>query len=241
MPSSIAQFVDDAQKNYGRNAPLRYAPDFVETIGGLKPAALKLERDYVALPKGFINEQLKDETTKWGRRGLETVAPLEARATRIRAQSASIAAEALGAIAPARPTDPADRLTYELRQREIRDSMRGLDPLERLAIYNTTTDPEVLEAIETAPPVVTAGDSDRLPRLQSFVDPARVAAVRLERVRAKAPEAVAQIEDLNALAEMFEATVNGVKQIVFERVPALRPAVFKDPASGQALAAAKTA
>src|SRR6185503_10214684 len=42
--------------------------------------------------------------------------------------------------APKRPTDPAERISYEMRQREIRDELRRLEPLQRLNVYLTTTD-----------------------------------------------------------------------------------------------------
>ena len=128
-----------------------------------------------------------------------------------------------------RPTDLAERLAYEFRLREIRDDLRTVDPLERDAIYASSTDPMIIDAVETAPPVlVKAADGFR--RFVPSVDQERVAAVKIARAHAIDPENAKLLEALRAIRQMYKSVIESVRNVVFENSPASRP----DPIAAQA-------
>jgi hypothetical protein len=144
----------------------------------------------------------------------------------------SLWSTALGIAALKPPTDPAERLAFELRQREIRDELRPLDPLQRLLIYFSTNDPEVLAAIETAPPTLTSDPRDprEVPKLAPFIDPERVRTAMLERVRASDPELAAEMQALAVLHDVYQSAVDTVISEILREFPALA----KDPLVAQA-------
>jgi hypothetical protein len=139
--------------------------------------------------------------------------------------------------APVRPTDVVERLAYELRMGELRRELKSLDPLHRLNIYLSTTDPEVLDAFESAPMVVTKYGRDTPPTLAPLVDPARVRAVRMERARAVDPESAGHLEAIAHLTELYSAAVGSVRAAVVEGVPT---AHLDDPIAAQAAGTAPT-
>lgn len=113
-----------------------------------------------------------------------------------------------------RPTDAGERIAYEIRLGEIRDEVRSRTALERSSIYLRATDPLVLDAMESAPPVLENDGRTFLP----FVDPERVRARRDQRARAANPELAKEMSDLEDLANAYAALIDSVRRSIEEKV-----------------------
>jgi hypothetical protein len=119
-----------------------------------------------------------------------------------------------------RPTDPAERIAYELRLGEVRAELRGLDPMQREAIYLSTSDPLIADAIETAPPILSRGPNGGLPQLVPFVSPERITSQAIARARAAAPEAVvAELEELVGLRSIYAGQLAAIRREIAELAP----------------------
>lgn len=135
-----------------------------------------------------------------------------------------------------RPSDPAERVAYELKLGEIRAELRPLDPIKRAAVYQATEDPLVLAAIEGAPPSLVQSDAGTWPAMRPFVEPDRVAARRLERGRALDPSGAAELDELGGIAELYRMLGNGLREEILAAFPAVREAApFVDPRTGKAI------
>ncbi|MBI3932393.1 MAG: hypothetical protein HY317_03180 [Acidobacteria bacterium] len=135
-----------------------------------------------------------------------------------------------GAIA--RPTDPAERIAYELRLAEIRASARALPPTERLAAYLATSDPMVIDAFESAPPIVESFGGKRpfvAPEFRPLVDPDRKLTMVLERARTSDPATAEELELMRELRHLYAITVTGLRKQVLAAVPASHEPM-EDPA-----------
>ena len=122
---------------------------------------------------------------------------------------------------PKRPTDPAERIAYELQLQEIRRDLRQLDDLDRWLLYSSTDDPMIVDAIDTAPPIITKTGKASA-RIEPFIDPEKRAAVMLERVRAANPEAADRLAALQALDETYRIAASGVYQAILADAPGAR-------------------
>jgi hypothetical protein len=149
-------------------------------------------------------------------------------AKRIPAFKSQMEAEqrALGVlIAPQRPTDPAERVAYEMRLVEIRAELRKLDSISRAVVLGTTTDPLTIDACESAPMTVEGK------RLVPFVDPKRVEDARRARARAADPAKAEVIEGLEYLIASYGTDLQSVINVIEQNSPSLRAAtaVVVDP------------
>lgn len=127
-----------------------------------------------------------------------------------------------------RPTDPGDRLAYEMRLGEIRSELRKLDPLERFAIYMSSSDPLVIDAIETAPSTLVRKGKGDMATFAPFIDPERVSAARLARVEAADPELAQDMSDVQRLANLYVMDSAVLRQAIVEEVPAVRQAIVEE-------------
>ena len=121
------------------------------------------------------------------------------------------------------PTDPAERISHELRMQEIRSQLRELPASQRLSVYLTTSDPLTLAAIETAPPTLSAKRPDGSRRLEDFIDPAERSAAVLERAKRADPETVKTLDEVRSLREVYQLAVNGVRKEILDEVPTATP------------------
>ena len=137
----------------------------------------------------------------------------------VRSHAAHVEGQITGRAAIKRPTDPAERLAYELRMQEIRAELRQLDQIQRGLVYLGASDPEVIDAIESAPPTLTRAAEGASPRLQPFIDPEQRASAALERARASDPEKAEELEALQALAQTYEIAVGTVRSAILDSVP----------------------
>ena len=142
----------------------------------------------------------------------KTITPLAERAT-------SIEKALLGKVTLTPPTDPAERVSHELRMQEIRSQLRELPTAERLNVYLTTSDPLTLAAIDTAPPTLSEKRPDGSRRLEPFVDPEQRTAAALERAKRMDPEAVKTLDEVRSLREVYQLAVNSVRQEILQEVP----------------------
>lgn len=107
-----------------------------------------------------------------------------------------------GAVSQPRVTDPLERVQQELRLQPLLAELRGLDTLERTALYETTTNEDVIAALESAPPSATVkkGPSGfREVTVTPLVDPEVVAKRRLKKGTALKPETAERIDEIDAL------------------------------------------
>jgi hypothetical protein len=109
------------------------------------------------------------------------------------------------------PTDPAERISHELRMQEIRSQLREVPASERLSIYLTTSDPLVLAAIDSAPMTLSEKRPDGSRRLEPFIDPAQRTAAVLARAERADPETIRTLREVQSLRELYSLAVNGVR------------------------------
>ena len=134
-------------------------------------------------------------------------------------RGASLERAALAKVSLAPPKDPADRLTYELTMREIRDQLRGLSASERAQVYLTTADPMTLAAMDSAPMTLTPARPDGRRRLEPFVDPETRAAGLVARAAQADPENARLLGEVRALREAYSLALGSVRREILDEVP----------------------
>lgn len=194
-------------------------------LGVLRTLAAKFEADTSAnagsddlTQQGKVKAQQRVRAEALG--ALDHVA---AEVTKRRTGADTLARQALEVTAHKRPTDPAERLAYEMRAREVRDLVRELPRETRTAIHGMSDDPEVQDALISGFTLAKAGPH-AIPRIERLVDPEAHSAALRERVRAKDPERARNVERAAELAEYMEKTLTLVRESVVresaERFPA---------------------
>ena len=138
-------------------------------------------------------------------------------------RAASLEKALLAKVTYSAPTDPAERLSHEMRLQEIRAQLRDLPALERLHIYRSTDDPLTLQAIETAAPVLSQrGQAGHLRHMESFIDPdARSAAMRARAERID-PATANTLKEVQSLREAYTLAVNSVKTEIQAEQPVIQ-------------------
>lgn len=113
------------------------------------------------------------------------------------------------------PTDPAERIAYELRAAELRAQLRDRDPLEVWNVYLQAEEPEVRHIIETSLPVVRTVDGR--PALTPLVDAEQLEHSRTERAMASAPVEQAELlEALRYCADAYAGAANMLRAAILE-------------------------
>jgi len=125
----------------------------------------------------------------------------------------------LGKMTMTPPTDPAERVSHELRMQEIRGQLRELSASDRLNVYLTTSDGLTLAAIETAPPTLSEKRPDGSRRLEPFIDPEQRTAAALERGKRVDPETAKTLGEVRSLREVYQLAVNSVRKEILDEVP----------------------
>lgn len=208
---------------------------FAEAIeGSFDPRAKQLEGIAVgfddAIRKAQANEELNDlgrqrARDKVARDALTQITALETESLRgWRTIGDQLRAE-LTQPEPA-PTDPTVVLRTELRAREIRDQVRGLDPLVRDLLYETTTDPAVIAALDTAPPALHRREEPggfKSVTFEPLVSPDVKTRVAQARAEARKPEVAAKLAELAQLDAAFRGMFNAARQYA-QRYVASEPA-----------------
>jgi hypothetical protein len=120
-----------------------------------------------------------------------------------------------------RPTDPAEALRQELRFQEIRAELRHL-PRETLTMLleSPDTPQEVVSALLTAPPIAERAAPGAIPSLRPFVDPTAVRRATVARARSLSPDAAAELDSFEALADGYRQLAAFVETAVARDVPA---------------------
>lgn len=117
------------------------------------------------------------------------------------------------------PTDPAERISHELHLQEIRSQLRELPLLERTTIYQTTPDPLVLAAIESAPMTLSAKRPDGSRKLEPFIDPEQRTAAVLARAERADPTTMNTLREVRSLRDVYRTAVAGVRKEILDEVP----------------------
>ncbi|MGE0363255.1 MAG: hypothetical protein AB7H93_13345 [Vicinamibacterales bacterium] len=125
----------------------------------------------------------------------------------------------LGRATVAPPTDPAERIAFELRLQEIRGQLRQLPPTERLSVYLTTADPMTLAAIDTAPMTASEPRRDGTRRLEPFIDPEARTAAALARGAHDDPASAKTLAEVRSLREAYALAVGSVRKEILDEAP----------------------
>ncbi len=132
-----------------------------------------------------------------------------------RSRAAQLEEDILKAATFRPPTDPAERMAYEMRAAELRGQLRERDPLEVWALYLSADSPEVRHIIESSHPVVREVDGKAT--LAPLVDPEQLEASREERAIAAAPAEQAQeLEALRYCADAYDGAANILRAAILE-------------------------
>jgi hypothetical protein len=221
----VAEFLRLGQEMFVRNVSEGRRRATQENLTEILSHADAFDRRHEAISNDAdLTPQGREKAlVKLAAKTMEGLKVFDGRAANIRSQATTIERAMFQKAAHKRPTDIGERLSYELRQREIRDDLRRLDPIERLNAYLGATDPEVIDAFETAPPALVKVDRNSPLALRPFLDPERVAAVKIERARSKAPEQAAEMEELFHVGETLQIAVSNIRHEILAQVPAARP------------------
>jgi hypothetical protein len=139
-----------------------------------------------------------------------------------RERIAGIERSIAGKVAPPRAADVGEAVVREMRARETRDLVRGLAPSEALAIFLSSSDPEVVAALSVGYGVTEGAGGTAVLR-PLIPDEARSAALAV-RAEAAAPEEALMLSKLTAVARLYGEFVGSARAAIVEMVPALRPA-----------------
>lgn len=96
--------------------------------------------------------------------------------------------------------------------------MGKADSLEVDLLAITATDPLVLDALATVPPVWRRPDKHSPPTLVPLVDSAKIAAATLTWAQSKDPETAATLEQIERIAACYEGAIGGVRSAILEQV-----------------------
>jgi hypothetical protein len=208
-----------AGPSYIENLAEQQRPGATEVLNAVHAAAAAFNAEMAAssvdgnlTPQGRAAASAK--TTKAALAQLEAIETTTIK--KLTERAASLVTALRAKVAHAAPTDAA----AEQQLREIRDQLRGLSASERLNVYHSSTDPLVLQAIETAPMTL----SENRQRLVPFIDPAVVAEAVMARAEAADPATAQTLREVNALAEVYRLAVNGVRKEINDVVPGGVPA-----------------
>lgn len=183
----------------------------------------EIKDDSRLTPEGKV-----DAKEKLARESLAKIGKFEEEHVRgMQARVAQVESRMAGAITPKPPTDPAERLAYEMRKAEIVRQLAGLDPMEIEVIYGGASDPMIIDAIESAPPQVyrpekQPGEVRQLPELRPLIDPEKRSAIHMARGKAHDPETAAELEWASYLEQMYRSQASGLKEAILEDVPGAR-------------------
>lgn len=186
-------------------------------------SATATSEDLTSQGKARAGQRLKAEA-------LSTLDQIGAGVTQRRTAANNLTRQALEIATPKRPTDPAERLAYELKAREVRDLVRDLPKEVRTAIHAMADDPEVQDALMTGFTLAKAGPH-AIPRIERLVDPEAHAATLRERVRAKNPEHAKNVDRAADLADYLEQTLTMTRESIVRESSERFP--VSDDAGGQ--------
>jgi hypothetical protein len=139
------------------------------------------------------------------------------------------------------PSDPAERIAYEMRNARIVDKWERFDTLTRDAAYKAENDPTILDALESASKVLVQIGGG-MPRSQPLISAEVVQARRLERARAADPVAVAEIAELRTMADTYRSISALLRNEIRTAIPEARISEpmatnrtggFTDPRTGE--------
>lgn len=196
--------------DYVSRQNFKTSPDFFKnTLGELVHIMQTFHREIDAAKQGgeFTESGIRNTRIKLARKALDD---LKARQEKVVILDRRI--QGLEGGMKPKPKSTEDALISYLRQREIRDSLKGLDPLEIKALYLQATDndgfAEVADAIESAPAL-----PGRQPLL-SKKDLEEGKRIRLERDN---PDAAKEIKELSAVRSVINGfLLPSIKEIETE-------------------------
>jgi hypothetical protein len=219
----ISVRLQDLQRRKGGVAPLNV--DEVTAVDRTLTDLLGIAEAYDADDKVIAADPDLSESgrrkarEKVARAALQKIADFEAaNVTRPRERAAELGRIALKKAVIQRPTDPAQFAVYTAQMRTLWERLAQADPLEADLLAMTTTDPLVLDAIATCPPVWRRPDKHSPQTLVPLVNQERIAAATLARARSTDPETAARLEQIERLAACYEGSLNGVRSAILEQV-----------------------
>jgi hypothetical protein len=208
-----------AGDNYIRNLPERLRPVGIETLNKIQATAESFNDEHAAVG---ADDTLSAEgraagITKVAESAFAKLAVVEASITTLKDREAALTRTLLGKVTYQPPKDPGERMSQELLFREIRDQLPQLPMSERANIYRTTSDPQVIGAVDTAP-MTLASRADGSKKLEPFIDPEQRTAAALVRAAAADPATANTLHEVRSLREMYNHAVNGVRREIEDEV-----------------------
>ncbi len=159
---------------------------------------------------------------KLARQTLDQLAKFEEKHVIVpRAQVAAKSAAFLKRGETQRPTNPAELAIYVAKLRHLWDTFAKADPLQMDLIAMTTTDPLILDALATAPPVFRQKNAKSFPELTPVVPAEKIRAVAESRARQQDPATALELERVEMVASEFAGSINSVKAAITEHVKSI--------------------
>lgn len=196
-----------------------------ENFSSLITIAESFERDMETARKNDLLSGLgkSDAVEKAGLTALAKLAVFEQGPLAVVAnRTSALSHELTQAAEPKRPSEPTERLVYELRLQEIRAQLRDLDDAQRRAIYTSASDPMVIDAMEMGPPTVVKVNGQV--RLIPFIDPVFREEMMTARARNTSPARAAELEGLQEFGNTLRSAVATVKTAIQQELPSLAAA-----------------
>lgn len=217
-----------AGPSYVEQLPAHLRDGVIETLNKVHAAADSFNSEMAATAaNGNLSETGRAEGTKaLAVTALGRLSAVEAMVQTLTDRATSIEKSLLSKATYTPPTDPAERISHELHLQEIRNQLRELPASERLVMYQTTSDPLVLAAIESAPMTLSAPRPDGRRRLEHFIDPEQRAASVLARAERADPAMTNTLREVQSVRDVYRMAVAGVRKEILDEVPDARePAI----------------
>lgn len=193
-----------------------------EDLAKLLLIAKKYERDWdVAYADGDLSQTGRvKKTTKIDIDTLAKLGEFEKQHLEVlRERIATAERQMFEIMEPSRPTNPGDRLAYELRLQELRAELRKLSPEERLLIFASATDSLTIDALQTAPPIVVRYQKGGLAQVVPFLDVEGRSMAVLEKARAENPDAASELQAFGELAGIYQTAIDTLRRAIIEQKP----------------------
>jgi soluble lytic murein transglycosylase-like protein len=217
MKRKAGTILNLAAPAYLDGLPERHRPAAIAILNGIlnTAAVWNNEQEASAMDTTLTPQGRAVRAGKATTVALAQLVTVETESQKLTARAEAIQKAMLAKVVSVAPKDAAT----ESQMREIREQLRQLPATERLAVYRSTEDPQIVAAIETAPQTLSAPRQDGSRRLEAFVDPAELASAQMDRARAADPTSAQTLNELTSLAEIYRHAVNGVRGEILAAAP----------------------
>jgi hypothetical protein len=220
MRRSAGTILKAAGPSYIANLPEHVRDGAIETLNRVHAAADTFNTDLAdaAANKTLSIEGVAKRRSEIGAAGIAALAEVETSTIKpLHARAVAIENAMIAKVLPVPPRDAAERVSYEMRVREVRDQLRGLSQAERANVYRSTLDPIMIAAFHNAPPTV-GQRKDGGARLEDFISEDDRREADMERAQRADPSSAQTLREVRSLAEIYTHAVNTTRREMLDEI-----------------------